>query len=81
MENDPDAIEARLDRLQAESERRRAELRELAASLPAATSRRALVRSMFASVARAPDKPLVAKRTILKVLCTPADLWRRLRAR
>ena len=81
MENGPGAIEARLDQLQRESDTRRAELRELAAALPKATSRRALVRSIAASVVHAPNKPLVAKRTILKALRTPLDLWRRLRAR
>ena len=75
------AIESRLDELQQESERRRAELRSLAAQLPEATSRRALVRAMAASVVHAPDRPLVAKRAALKVLRTPADLIRRLRAR
>jgi C4-dicarboxylate-specific signal transduction histidine kinase len=83
MEPDRDlaAIEQRLDELQRESEARRAELRALAARLPAATSRRALVRSMASSVVHAPDKPLVAKRVMLKVARTPVDLVRRSRAR
>lgn len=42
--------EAELDRLDAESRRREAELRELAAALPAAVSRTALVRSMIADL-------------------------------
>jgi hypothetical protein len=71
--------EARLDELQRESEQRRTELRAIAAELPEATSRRALVRSMFGSIAGAPDKPLVAKRLVLKVLRTPSDLVRRAR--
>ena len=75
---DPNAaIEARLDELQRESEERRAELRALAAELPAVSSRRALVRSMFDSVVQAPNKPLVAKRVVLKALRTPGDLARR----
>jgi hypothetical protein len=75
---DPNAVlEARLDELQRESEERRAELRALAAQLPVVTSRRALVRSMVGSIVHAPDKPLVAKRVVLKVLRTPGDLARR----
>ena len=78
---DRDEVERRLDELQRESEVRRAELRALAAELPEATSRRALVRSMFASVVHAPDRPLVAKRVVLKLLRTPSDLFHRLRTR
>ena len=80
-EVDVTAIEARLDELQRESEERRRELRSLAAELPEATSRRALVRAMASSVLHAPDRPMVAKRTVLKLLWTPADAVRRLRAR
>lgn len=76
---DAAVIEARLDELQRESQERRAELRALAAELPEVTSRRALVSSMFRSVAEAPDKPLVAKRVVLKVARTPSDVVRRLR--
>jgi hypothetical protein len=79
MEKDLSAIEEQLDRLQRESELRQAELKQLAAALPEATSRRALVTSMFSSIANAPNKPLVLKRTILKVLRTPVDLVRRRR--
>lgn len=78
---DPAEIERRLDDLQRESQERRAELRALAAELPEATSRRALVRSMARSVVEAPDRPLVAKRVLLKLGRTPADVVRRLRAR
>lgn len=78
MSDSPDSAEliARLDELQRESEARRAELRAIAADLPEATSRRALVRSMVRSVASAPDKPTVAKRILLKILHTPGDLVR-----
>lgn len=80
-EVDVAAVEVRLDELQRESENRRAELRSLAAQLPAATSRRALVRAMASSVLRAPDRPMVAKRAVLKLLRSPADAVRRVRAR
>ncbi len=75
------AIERRLDELERESQERRAELRALAAELPAATSRRAYLRSMASGLREAPDKPQVAKRVALKIARTPVDLVRRLRAR
>jgi hypothetical protein len=75
------AIEARLDELQRESVLRQAELKALAAALPAVTSRRAMTKSMVASIVHAPDKLLVVKRVVLKVLRTPVDLFHRARAR
>jgi cell division septum initiation protein DivIVA len=75
-----DDIEARLDELQRESQERRAELRALAADLPQATSRRAVLASMVRSVRDAPDKPVVVKRVVLKVLRAPADIVRSLRS-
>jgi hypothetical protein len=74
---DEATIEERLDELQRESNVRRAELKAIAAELPEATSRRAMLTSMVRSVADAPDKPMVVKRTVLKVLRTPADVVRR----
>lgn len=76
----PDDIEERLDALQRESETRRNELKAIAASLPDATSRRAYLSSMVRGIAAAPDKSTVAKRVVLKVLRTPADLIRSLRS-
>ncbi len=81
ISTDPSDIEARLDELQRESQARRAELRAIAAELPAATSRRAVLRSMAGSIVHAPDKPLIVKRAVLKVLRTPSDLVRRARSR
>ncbi len=75
------AIEARLDELQRESEVRRSELREIAAALPQATSRRLLVTQMARELVHAPDRVSVAKRAALKVLRTPTDVYHRLRAR
>ena len=72
-------VERQLDELQHESQLRRTELREIAAELPEATSRRALVRSMFRSVATAPNKLSVAKRAVMKAFRTPAELVRRTR--
>jgi hypothetical protein len=71
------SIDARLDELQRESNARRAELKAIAVELPEATSRRAMLTAMVRSIVDAPDKPMVVKRTVLKVLRTPADLVRR----
>jgi len=75
------AIEARLDEMQRESEQRRRELRDIAAALPQATSRRLLVKQMTRDLLTAPDRVSVAKRGVLKVLRTPTDALHRLRAR
>lgn len=75
----PDEVERRLDELEAQSKARREELRDLIAQLPAATSRRAYLRAMVTGFASAPDKPTVARRVVVKILRTPADLVRRLR--
>lgn len=75
------AIEAQLDDLQRESEARRRELRDIAAALPQATSRRLLVTQMTRELVRAPDRVSVAKRAALKVARTPTDVYRRARTR
>lgn len=75
----PDDVLQRLDELERESRQRRAELRDLAASLPEATSRRTVLRSMLADLRRAPEPVLVAKRIVLKIVRTPSDLVRRRR--
>ncbi len=76
-----DDLEAELLELRDESAARSAELRALAAELPQVTSRRAQLKAIAASVAKAPDRPTVAKRALLKALRTPRDLVRKLRAR
>lgn len=73
------AVEAELDALQRESRERHAELRDLAAALPAATSRRAVVSEMARSVRDAPDRTTVVRRVVTKVARTPLDLLRRRR--
>lgn len=77
----PEDIERRLDALEQESKARRAELRAIAATLPEATSRRALFRALAADFRHQPERGLVVKRAVLKVLRTPADLVRRARRR
>lgn len=74
--DEPTDIGGRLDALERESQERRAELRRLAADLPAATSRRAYLSAMLRGVAGAPDKPTFAKRVLLKVVRTPVELVR-----
>ncbi len=69
-------VEARLDALQAASQERRAELRAIAAELPEATSRRAYLSAMIRGIVDAPDKPLVVKRVLLKIVRTPVELIR-----
>lgn len=75
-ESGSDEIEARLDELQRASEQRRRELAEIAAALPAATSRRAYLAAMVRGAADVPDKPQVAGRVVRKIVRTPADLLR-----
>jgi hypothetical protein len=60
-------VEELLDELQRESELRRAELREIAAQLPAAMSRRAILRSIAADLRRAPGKSDIVTRAVRKV--------------
>jgi hypothetical protein len=74
-------VEAELDRLRQESVRRQEELRVIAARLPAALSRRTVLRQMVADVVHAPDRGRVARRVVLKVLRTPVDLGRAAAAR
>jgi hypothetical protein len=66
-----------LDRLARESAARQRELLAIAAQLPAAVSRRSLLRQMVRDLGRAPDKPEVARRVVVKALRTPGDLYRR----
>lgn len=63
----PKPIEDLLDELQRESERRRTELREIAAQLPAAMSRRAILRAFAADFRHAPDKGDIVTRALRKV--------------
>jgi hypothetical protein len=81
METPTSDIEARLDALEQESKERRAELRAIAVSLPEATSRRALFRSLAADLRSQPDRTTIVKRVTLKVLRTPTDLARAFRRR
>ena len=74
-----DPIEQRLDELERASKARQVELKQIAAALPEATSRRAYLSAMVRGIGAAPDKPTVAKRVVAKVLRTPFDIVRSLR--
>jgi hypothetical protein len=73
-----EGVYAELARLEAESEARRNELRAIAAQLPAALSRRALLRSMATDLRTAPNKPEIAWRLVRKLVRAPRAAVRRL---
>jgi hypothetical protein len=75
---DDATIEERLTALERESDARRAELRALAAQVPAAVSRREVVRRAVDDLVRAPDKWGIARRGLRKLARAPRALWRRL---
>jgi hypothetical protein len=67
-----DDVLRRLDELEAESHARRDELREIAAQLPAALSRKALARAVVADLRHSPNKGEIAWRAIKKLVRTPS---------
>ncbi len=70
------SIEERLDELQRESEQRRQELREIAAELPAALSRRQLLRAIVVDIRQAPARGSIASRAVTKAARAPRKLYR-----
>lgn len=70
-----------LDQLEAESNERRAELRRIAAELPATMSRRALVRSVVADARRSEHKGAIVRRALAKVARAPLHALKRLQLR
>ena len=70
-----------LEQLEAESNARREELRQIAAELPATVSRRALMRAMVADFRSSPNKGAVARRGMSKVLRAPLHAAKRLQLR
>jgi hypothetical protein len=81
MPDDTDAIERTLDELQLESEQRRQELREIAAQLPAAVGRRAMLRAMAVDFRHAPGKADLVLRAVRKLARAPRGAYRRARHR
>ncbi|MFN3255084.1 MAG: hypothetical protein ACE37B_05275 [Ilumatobacter sp.] len=74
-----DAADRALAELQADSRRRQAELKAIAADLPAVTSRRVVIKELAVSVRDAPDKGTVATRTLSKIARLPGEFIARLR--
>ncbi len=72
---------AELDRLEAESNARREELRAIAAQLPATISRRALLRSVAADLRHSPNKQAIARRATGKLLRAPLHAAKRAQLR
>lgn len=70
-----------LDRLDAESNARRAELREIAGQLPATMSRRALISTLVADLRDAPNKGAIARRAVGKLVRAPLHLAKRIQLR
>jgi hypothetical protein len=69
----------RLDALEAESNDRREQLRLIADRLPAAISRRSMLRSLARDLRRAPNKGDIARRAIAKLGRAPGAVVKRLR--
>jgi hypothetical protein len=70
-----------LDMIEAESNVRRDELRRIAAELPATVSRRALVRAMVTDFRAAPNKGMIARRGLSKLLRAPLHAAKRVQLR
>jgi hypothetical protein len=73
------SVEEQLDALQRASEERRAELREIAAQLPEALSRRSILRKIAGDIRHAPDKGDIAGRGVRKVGRSAGQAMRSLR--
>ena len=70
-------VEAELDELHAESAERAAELRRIAANVPAVMSRRTVLVAMLGDLRRAPDRWTVLRRVVSKVGRLPAEMLRK----
>ena len=80
-DNHDDVVLQQIDELREASRQREAELRDIAAELPAAVSRRAVLSAMARDLRSVPDRGSVAKRVVAKVARTPSDLAARRSAR
>ena len=74
-------IEVRLAELERASDERRQQLRELIAEMPAALSRRSLIRDALGGLRAAPNKSEIARRGGAKLLRAPAAVRRRITGR
>ncbi len=80
-EPDLQRVLERLSELEAQSDARRRELRALAEQVPAAISRRALLRAAVADLRDAPNKGEIASRGARKLGRAPIAAARRVRDR
>lgn len=71
----------KLDELEAEANARRAELRAIAAQLPATISRRALLRAVVTDLRHSPNKGAIVKRAVSKVVRAPLHVAKRAQLR
>ncbi len=81
MSPDDASIEARLAALEQESAERAAKLRALAAEVPAAVSRRALLTGAVGDLRAAPNKGEIVRRGMRKLAWAPLSAARRLKRR
>lgn len=77
----PKPVEELLDELQRESEERRIELREIAAQLPAAMSRRAILRGVAADFRHASGKRDIVTRALRKIGRAPRTALNAIKSR
>lgn len=80
-EKSTDVVLQEIEELRTASRQREAALRDIAAQLPAAVSRRAVLGAMVNDLRSVPDRRSVAKRVVAKILRTPSDLIARRKAR
>ena len=78
--SDADVLVA-LAQIEAEANARRDELRRIAAALPAAISRRSMLRSLGGDLLHAPNKGDIIRRAVAKLGRAPAAAIKRLRSR
>jgi hypothetical protein len=76
-----DDVDRLLTDLQRASEERTAELKAIAAQLPALVGRRAMIRALLGDLRANPNKAEIARRGLAKVAATPRRARKELRAR
>jgi len=74
-------LEARLAALERESAARSADLREIAAQLPAVVGRRAMIRTLVGDVANNPNKGELVRHGFDTVAAIPRQAWNRVMSR
>lgn len=77
---DADEVDRLLADLQRASEERTAELKAIAAQLPAVVGRRAMIRALLGDLRANPHKAALARQGLAKLTATPRRARRELRA-